>query len=170
MLNVAVLMGRLTADPELRHTQSGIAVTSFTIAINKPVKQEEAPKAYFFNVVAWRNTAEFITKYFSKGKMIIVQGELQTRKWQDRDGNDRETVEVLAQNVNFADSSRSGSDGNTAHAAPSQATEEPTVSVPQPPKENKWPTLPVLPPENAYTQTKLSGDFDSIPLDDDLPF
>ena len=106
MLNHIALMGRLTKDPELRHTQSGLPVCTFSIACQRDIKSanEEAPAVDFIDIVAWRNTAEFVSKYFTKGRMAVVDGRLQLRDWTDRDGNNRRTAEVLAASVNFGDS------------------------------------------------------------------
>lgn len=105
MLNDVVLMGRMTRDPELRRTNSGTAVASFSIACERDFKGQDGEKETdFFDVTAWRNTAEFICKYFCKGRMIIVAGRLQQRSWTDKDGNKRHTVEVVADNAYFGDS------------------------------------------------------------------
>ena len=105
MLNVAILMGRLVADPEIRHTPNDIAVTSFTIAVDRSyVKSGAERQADFIDIVAWRGTAEFICKYFKKGRKIAVQGVIQTRSYTDKDGNKRKAFEVLAEKVDFADS------------------------------------------------------------------
>lgn len=107
MLNHITLMGRLTRDPELRYTQSQIAVASFSLAVERDFKAQNGEKATdFFDIVAWRNTAEFVNNYFSKGRMMIVAGRLQTRKWQDRDGNNRVAVEVVAESCYFGDSKK----------------------------------------------------------------
>ncbi len=105
MLNDVVLMGRLTRDPELRRTNSGVAVASFSIACERDFKGQDGEKETdFFDITAWRNTAEFISKYFGKGRMIIVAGRLQQRSWTDKDGNKRHTVELVAENAYFGDS------------------------------------------------------------------
>ena len=105
MLNVVALLGRLTADPELRQTPQGVSVTTFTLAVNRSyVKQGEQRQADFIDVVAWRGTAEFICKYFKKGQMMAVNGSIQTRSYQDKSGNNRKAFEILADNVYFADS------------------------------------------------------------------
>ena len=105
MLNCAVIMGRLTATPELRTTQSGISVTSFTVAVDRSyVKPNEERQTDFINVVCWRQTAEFVTKYFKKGSMIAVQGEIQTRNYEDKDGAKRTAVEIVADKVSFCGS------------------------------------------------------------------
>lgn len=102
MLNKIVLMGRLTRDPELRHTQSGTAVASFSLAVDRDFKGQNGEKETdFIDVVAWRNTGEFVSKYFSKGRMAVVSGRLQIRDWTDKDGNKRRSAEVIADNVYF---------------------------------------------------------------------
>lgn len=107
MLNNVVIMGRLTRDPELRRTQSGTAVTSFTMAVDRDFKSQSGEKETdFIDVVAWRNTGEFAAKYLAKGRMAAVEGRIQVRNWQDKDGNRRKSVEVVADNVYFADSKR----------------------------------------------------------------
>lgn len=109
MLNHIVLLGRLTKDPELRRTGSGVAVTSFTLAVDRDFKSQDGQKhTDFIDVTCWRNTAEFAAKYFAKGRMAAVSGSLQIRKWQDKDGNNRYSAEVVADNVYFADSKREG--------------------------------------------------------------
>ena len=123
MLNCAVIMGRLTADPELRQTPSGVAVTRFTVAVDRSfVKAGEERKADFINVVAWRQTAEFVTRYFSKGSMIAVQGSIQTGSY-EKDGVKRSTFEIVADNVSFcgskSESGTSGAPRTPVAAAPS---------------------------------------------------
>lgn len=105
-LNRVCIMGRLTRSPELRRTQSGTAVTSFTLAVDDDFKDKQSGerKTYFIDVVAWRQTAEFVNQYFAKGRMAIVDGRLQSRKWEDKDGNKRTAIEVVADSVYFADS------------------------------------------------------------------
>lgn len=102
MLNAVVIMGRLTADPELKTTQSGVAVTSFTLAVDRYAKEER--KTDWVDVVAWRQTAEFICKYFTNGQMIAVTGSIQTRNWEDKQGNKRKAVEIVAREVSFCGS------------------------------------------------------------------
>ena len=110
MLNHIVLMGRLCADPELRRTNSGTTVTSFTLAVDRDFKSQSGEKeADFVPVIAWRNTAEFVSKYFTKGRMAVVYGRLQMRNWQDNNGNKRTTAEVVAENVYFGDTKREDS-------------------------------------------------------------
>ena len=103
MLNVVVLSGRITADPELKTTQNGVSVCSFTIAVERRYKQGEERQADFINIVTWRSSAEFVSKYFKKGSMIAVRGAIQTRRYQDRDGNNRTAFEVVADDVQFAE-------------------------------------------------------------------
>ena len=113
-MNNVVLMGRLARDPELRNTQSGLPVTSFTVAVNRRFanKDSNERQADFIDCVAWRGTAEFISKYFSKGSMIAVQGHLQVREWQDKEGNRRWSTEVIVENAYFTGSKQeSGSGG-----------------------------------------------------------
>ena len=109
MLNKIILMGRLTRDPELRRTQSGTAVTSFSLAVDRDFKSQSGEKETdFIDVVAWRNTAEFVSKYFTKGRMAVVEGRLQIRDWTDQNGGKRRSAEVVADNVYFGDSKREG--------------------------------------------------------------
>ena len=104
MLNIAAIMGRLTADPELRHTPNNVPVTSFSVAVARSfVRQGQERETDFINVVAWRSTAEFVCRYFKKGNMIAVNGSIQTRKYQDRDGNNRTAFEIVADNVHFCE-------------------------------------------------------------------
>ena len=102
MLNKIFIMGRLTRDPELRRTPSGTPVTSFSLAVDRDYKSQSGEKETdFIDVVAWRSTAEFVAKYFTKGRMAVVEGRLQIRDWQDKDGNKRTAFEVLADDVSF---------------------------------------------------------------------
>ena len=145
MLNRITLMGRLTRDPDLRQTQSGTSVASFTLACDRDFAAQGAEKETdFIDVVAWRNTADFVSKYFSKGRMAVVSGRLQIRNWQDKEGNKRKTAEIVAESVYFGDSKRDSADG----AAPAEFKQLPdTTSVP------------------------FSGsDMQQMGLDDDLPF
>lgn len=145
MLNRAIIMGRLTADPELRRTASDIAVASFTLAVNRSyAKPGTERQADFIDVVAWRQTAEFVCKYFRKGSMMAVDGQIQTRSYTDSQGVKRKAFEIVADNVNFCES-KSASSGNSTGAA------EP-------------PPMPIA-FENAGTE-----DFSVIAGDDDLPF
>ena len=119
MLNHIVIMGRLTRDPELRRTASGVAVASFTVAVDRDFgKSENGEKETdFIDCVAWRQTGEFVSKYFTKGRMAVVSGRLQIRNWTDKEGNKRRTAEIVADNVYFGDSKREG-DGGSYNAAP----------------------------------------------------
>ena len=119
MLNQITIMGRLTRDPELRRTGSGVAVASFTLAVDRDFgKNENGEKETdFIDCVAWRQTGEFVSKYFTKGRMAVVSGRLQIRPWTDKDGNKRRTAEVVADNVYFGDSRRDG-DNAGAYSAP----------------------------------------------------
>ena len=111
MLNRIIVMGRMTRDPELRRTNSGTAVASFTVAVDRDFKSQSGEKETdFIDVVAWRNTAEFVSKYFSKGRMAVVEGRLQLRDWTDKDGNKRRSAEIVADSVYFGDSKRDGGD------------------------------------------------------------
>ena len=110
MLNHITIMGRLTRDPELRRTGSGIAVASFTVAVDRDFGGRDGgeKETDFIDCVAWRQTGEFVSKYFTKGRMIVVSGRLQIRSWNDKDGNKRRTAEVVADNCYFGDSKRDG--------------------------------------------------------------
>ena len=113
MLNVVAIMGRLVADPELRTTQSGTNVCSFRIACDRNfARQGEQRQADFIDIVAWRQQAEFVSKYFTKGRMAVVEGRLQIRDWKDKEGNNRRSAEVVADNVYFGDSRPGGAGGN----------------------------------------------------------
>ena len=120
MLNHITIMGRLVRDPELRHTGSGIAVASFTVAVDRDFSSKESgeKECDFIDCVAWRNTGEFVSKYFTKGRMIVVSGRLQIRKWQDKDGNNRYSAEVVADSCYFGDSKK---DGNNDSSSPTPA-------------------------------------------------
>ena len=148
MLNCAVLMGRRVADPELRTTPNGISVTTFRIAVDRSyVRQGEERQADFIDIVAWRQTADFVTRYFRKGSMIAVQGSIQTRSYEDKMGNKRTAVEVVADNVSFCGSKTES--GTAGAARPAAAPAAPAASF----------------------STGGMGDFESIEDDDDsLPF
>ena len=136
MLNKIIIMGRLTRDPELRRTGSGTAVTSFSLAVDRDFKSQSGEKETdFIDVVAWRSTAEFVSKYFRKGQMIAVQGSIQTRSYEDKQGNKRKAVEISADNVYFADSKSSSQGGQSAggytvpdYSAPAAAPAAPSFS------------------------------------------
>lgn len=156
-MNSVCLLGRLTADPELRQTQSQIPVLSFTIAVDRTFqpKGQEQRQADFINLVAWRQTAEFISRYFHKGQRIAVQGSLQSRQYTDKDGNKRTAYEVVVDNAFFCESKS----GNAGGYTPGYGA--PAFGAPQQP---------------AYTESKpafstaAAGDFEEIVGDEDLPF
>ena len=110
MLNNVSLMGRLTRDPELRHTQSGTPVASFTLACNRDFVKEGQSEADFIDIVAWQKSAEFASKYFRKGQLVAVQGRIQSRKWTDKDGNNRVAVEIVVERLHFAESKKNPAD------------------------------------------------------------
>ena len=147
MINNVVLMGRLVATPELRSTGTGISVASFTIAVERSfAKAGEQRQADFIDCVAWRQTAEFITRYFQKGSMIAVTGNIQTRNYEDKNGNKRKAVEVVVDNASFCGSkSETGTSGG--YAAPATAA-----------------------PAAPSFATGSESDFEEIIEDDDLPF
>lgn len=124
MLNHIVIMGRLTRDPELRRTGSGVAVASFTLAVDRDFTGKDGgeKETDFIDCVAWRQTGEFVSKHFAKGRMAVVSGRLQIRSWTDKDGNKRRAAEIVADNVYFADSKNAATDNNVGHmAAPAPA-------------------------------------------------
>lgn len=131
MLNKAILQGRLVANPELRHTQSGVAVASFRIACNRDYQSKDpnAQTADFINIVAWRSTGEFVSKYFTKGSMILIEGRIQVRDYTDNNGQKRYVTEVVADSVHFAASKRESEGGGNSgggysggYGAPQQST------------------------------------------------
>lgn len=125
MLNSVIIMGRLTADPELRTTTSGLSVTSFTVAVDRNYKSGDERQTDFINCVAWRQTADFVTRFFKKGQMIAVQGSLQVRNYEDKNGNKRTAYDVVADNVSFCGSKSES--GNNNFGAPRQES-APAVS------------------------------------------
>lgn len=145
MFNLVVLTGRLTAAPELKTTPNGVPVCSFSIAVDRRYKQGEERQTDFINIVSWRSTAEFVSKYFTKGSMIGIEGAIQTRKYQDKDGNNRTAFEVIGNNVQFVESKK-----------PQDAEEGNSLPTP----ENDL--LPQL-------AERLEG-FEEISDDGDLPF
>lgn len=122
MLNHITIMGRLTRDPELRRTGSGVAVTSFTLAVDRDFAPKDGgeKETDFIDCVAWRSTGEFVSKYFKKGSMAVVSGRLQIRNWTDKDGNKRRSAEVLADNVYFGETKKGDSYNAAAPSAPVQ--------------------------------------------------
>ena len=151
MLNNVVLMGRLVADPELRHTPNDVAVTSFTLAVNRSyVKSGAERQTDFIDIVAWRSTAEFVSKYFHKGQLVAVQGSIQTRTYQDKEGNKRKAFEIVADNVYFAESKRDSANYNNETYNNNETSDHGEQF-------------------NTYTSGD-TGDFQEVPSDDDLPF
>ena len=130
MLNHITIMGRLTRDPELRRTGSGIAVASFTLAVDRDFGKNDngERETDFIDCVAWRQTGEFVSKYFTKGRMAVVSGRLQIRGWTDKDGNKRRTAEVVADNVYFGDSKRD-SDGGSSYGSANTYSSAPTYGA-----------------------------------------
>lgn len=160
MLNVICLMGRLVADPELRHTPNGIATCTFRIAVDRNfARQGEERKTDFIDIVAWRQSAEFVCRYFHKGSLIAVNGSLQTRNYEDRNGNKRTAYEVVADNVHFADS-KGSSGGNAGGYAGGYSAPAPAAA-------------PVSRPAAEQPVSYASGtadDFAVIDDNEDLPF
>ena len=157
MLNHIVLMGRLTRDPELRRTGTGVAVATFSLAVDRdfPNSATGERETDFIDIVAWRNTAEFVDKYFSKGRMAVVSGRLQIRNWIDKEGNKRRSAEVIADNVYFGDSKR---DSDSGYSAPAYGT------APAAPAYN-------APAYSAPAASAPASDFSMIEDDDSqLPF
>ena len=154
MLNRAILMGRLVADPELRQTPNGVSVCSFRIAVDRNYSGRNGERQTdFLDIVAWRNTAEFVSRYFNKGKMIIVEGSIQSRSYEDKNGNKRTAVEVVADNCMFGES-KSASQGYAAAAPAAPAAPAPAPAA----------------PAVSYSSGDV-GDFSEIDGDsDDLPF
>ena len=159
MFNFVVLTGRLVADPELKTTTSGISFLRFRIAVSRPYRKDsETQQSDFIDIVAWRNTAEFISKYFKKGSMIGVQGSIQTGSFTDKDGNKRYTFEVLANDVQFVDSKKDSQQGGTYAPTPTQ-TPAPTQEKPAASTQ-----------ENTSFTNATPADFSNVGLEDDLPF
>ena len=156
MLNRIVIMGRLTRDPELRRTQNGTAVTSFSVAVDRDFKSRESGEKAtdFIDVVAWRQTAEFVCQYFTKGRMAVVEGRLQIRDWKDKDGNNRRSAEVVADNIYFGDSKRDSQSGGD-YAPPAYGS----------PCNGSC----IAAPAESYT-APASGGFAEIEEDGELPF
>ena len=166
MINRVVLMGRLVADPELKTTNTGISVTSFRIAVDRNyVKAGEQRQADFFDIVAWRSSAEFVCRNFSKGSLIAVDGQLQSRSYQTKDGQNRTAIEVVADNVSFTGERRdtAGTYGGGYSQAPAQNTR--TYGGSQ-----VVPEAPAMPQQPAAYSAGSVDDFQAMPLDDDLPF
>ena len=174
MLNHIVIMGRLTRDPELRRTGSGIAVASFSVAVDRDFGGRDGGEREtdFIDCVAWRQTGEFVSKYFTKGSMIVVSGRLQIRSWTDKDGNKRRTAEVVADNVNFGDSKRSSESGNNtyggnAYGGNSYGSNGNSYSAPS------YGSAPATPNYGGYSAPAAAPASDFAMLEDDdaqLPF
>ena len=120
MLNRIILMGRLTRDPELRQTQSGASVANFSLAVDRDFKDKQTGEKTtdFIDIVAWRSSAEFVSRFFTKGRMAVVEGRLQIRDWTDREGGKRRSAEVVADNIYFGDSKRDGETGGASFSRP----------------------------------------------------
>ena len=156
MLNKVILMGRITADLELKKTASGISVTSFSIAVDRTyVKQGEERKTDFINCVAWNKQAEFICKYFGKGSLIVVEGELQTRQYQAKDGSNRHITEIVISNVYFTGERRE--QNNSGYNSYAPANNQPAYQQ-----------VPVQEQQTSYSSG--TSDLEEMPMDDDLPF
>lgn len=154
MLNSVIFMGRLVADPELRTTPNGINVTTFTIAVDRPMQRAGAERvADFFDVVAWRQQAEFITRFFRKGSLICVQGYMTTRTYTDKNGNNRKAYELVVEHAHFAESKR---DSAASSAAPAP--------------QNSYSSASNNSNNMASYASGDTGDFVEIPGEDDLPF
>lgn len=136
MLNQIVIMGRLTRNPELRYTQSQIPVATFTLAVDHDYSEGGERKTDFIDCVAWRNSAEFVSKYFAKGSMAVVSGRLQIRDWTDREGNKRKAAEVVAENIYFGetrrDADRKGGEDTAAEDSASEFSESSDDKCPPP--------------------------------------
>lgn len=169
MLNHAVLMGRLTAAPELRYTTNNIPVVSFTLAVNRNYGGRGGQNnTDFIDIVAWRQQAEFVSKYFNKGQLVAVEGAIQTRTYQDRNGNNRKAVEIVADRVHFAEGKNSQGGGDRFIAdSPYQDAPVPSFAGPEEPRTPapaQQPAPQVFESGNFSEYEELSAD------DDDLPF
>lgn len=170
MLNRVILMGRLVSDPELKTTGTGISVTSFRIAVDRNyVKQGEERKADFFDIVCWRNQAEFVCRYFGKGSLIAIEGQLQSRTYQAKDGSNRYVVEVVADNVSFTGERRDNSGGyNQSYGGNQSYGNQSYGSQSYGGNQSYQQEAPAQQP--ASYQSGANSDFQDMPLDDDLPF
>ena len=158
MINRVVLMGRLVADPELKTTNTGISVTSFRIAVDRSyVKAGAERQADFFDIVAWRSSAEFVCRNFTKGSLIAVDGQLQSRQYQTKDGQNRTAIEVVADNVSFTGERRESASAYGSYARPAN-----DYGMQQ--------AAPAAPAQPAAYSAGAPEDFQVMPLDDDLPF
>ena len=172
MLNRIIIMGRLTRDPELRHTQTGTAVASFTLAVDRDFKDRQTGEKAtdFIDVVAWRQTAEFVSRYFTTGRMAVVEGRLQLRDWTDKEGGKRRSAEVVADNVYFGDSKRDGESFSGGFSTPAQGGYAPASGGNYPPAGGGY-SAPAA-PSVGYGSAPNGGDqFAELSDDDgDLPF
>ena len=161
MLNRIILMGRLTRDPELRHTQTGTPVASFSLAVDRDFKDKQTGEKAtdFIDIVAWRQTAEFVSRFFTKGRLAVVEGRLQIRDWTDRDGGKRRSAEVIADNVYFGDSKRDAEAGG--YSAPSYGAQGGYAPPPAPPPSMGY----AAPPPPAGNGVRALADDDG-----ELPF
>ena len=160
MLNTAIIMGRLTADPELKSTGSGVSVCSFTVAVDRRFKgQNEERQTDFIRCVVWRQSAEFLARYFKKGSMVAVTGSIQVRNYEDKNGNRREAVELVADQISFTGERNPGNAGG--------GYRDNAPPLPEPPPEQRQQQGQQAQP--AYS-TASAADFDEIAGDDDLPF
>ena len=157
MLNKTILMGRLVRDPELRHTQSNLAVTSFTLAVDRDVKKEGQRDTDFIDCVSWDKKAEFVSKYFHKGQLVAVVGKLQTRKWKDNEGKTRVAFEVVADEVHFAEGKR---DNYGTGAAPQQGYGEGRPQGYRPPVSQPANDIPS--PDQGFAE--IAVDSDTLPF------
>lgn len=179
MLNVVAIMGRLVADPELRTTQSGINVVSFRIACDRNfARQGEQRQADFIDIVAWRQQAEFVSKYFQKGSLIAIEGSLQTRQYQDKNGNNRTAVEFVVDNIYFAGAKSDGQqqsgyvdDGGTNPPATYRSQQPQQMGFATQNQRQQWQGANAAPEvvQPAYSQGE-ADDFSVIDDSDDLPF
>lgn len=173
MLNHITLMGRLTRDPELRYTQTGTAVASFSLAVDRDFGSRDGGERQtdFIDIVAWRNTAEFVSKYFGKGQMAAVSGRLQIRDWQDKDGNKRRSAEVVADNVYFADSKKSREEGEGYSQGGNYQNQAPSQNRNYPQNQSSYSQAPRNDSYNSYSAPGSSA-FSELDDGDDgeLPF
>ena len=169
-MNKVIIKGRLTTDPELKTTPNGTSVTSFSLAVDRNyVKQGEERKADFFDIVCWRNQAEFVCRYFGKGSMIAIDGQLQSRTYQAKDGTNRYVVEVVADSVSFTGERRDNSGGyNQSYGANQSYGNQGYGSQPYGGNQSYQQEAPAQQP--ASYQSGANSDFQDMPLDDDLPF
>ena len=172
MLNHIVIMGRLARDPELRRTQAGVPVASFRLAVDRDFKDKNTGERAtdWIDVVAWRQTGEFVSRYFAKGRMAVVEGRLQMRDWTDKEGNKRTSAEVVADNVYFGDSRRDGDGGGSYSSGYRQGGYSQEVSYSQPaPRSDSFGGSDAL---NGYGAPPADGDsFSELTTDEgDLPF